>query len=321
MKFLKQRVVLITIFFRQNWRDTLVFFLGLLFSIFAIISFCLVLGIDIPIVRTPQISSLKDKITVSLSFTTALFAITSFTINTNNTFKKNKLDTDFMRSKYFNLKFDKFVDDKEFKEQYDYLVYVIEDMASMYDEKHATRIPILGMHERIDSKNEEYFSFLNERISFTSIENYEQTHAGKLLHIKKEISKVFNQVHQDSLLFEALIKSYNLKVDTKSQELLYTSKYNSDIFMNSYAKDDDYETINYQIILEMWQVLLINQKFGELAYEIVQSTSMLIKYSRNFSIDLIELDDVNYIFKQIERNKEVLSFMLRLDNKEVSELN
>ncbi|MBS1008087.1 hypothetical protein [Leuconostoc suionicum] len=318
MKFLKQRVVLIAIFLRQNWRDTLVFFLGLLFSIFAIISFCLVLGIDIPIVRTPQISSLKDKITVSLSFTTALFAITSFTINTNNTFKKNKLDTDFMRSKYFNLKLDKFVDDKEFKEQYDSLVYVIEDMASMYDEKHATKIPILGMHERIESKNEEYFSFLNERMRFTAIENYEKKHAGKLLNIKKDISKVFNQVHQDSLLFEVLIKSYDLKIDKKSQELLYTVKYKSSLFMEFYSKDDDYQTINYQIILEMWQALLINQKFGELAYEVVQSASMLIKYSRNFSIALIELDDVNYIFKQIEKNKELLELMFKLDNQKSS---
>lgn len=314
MKSLKQRVVLIAIFLRQNWRDTLVFFLGLLFSIFAIISFCLVLGIDIPIVRTPQISSLKDKITVSLSFTTALFAITSFTINTNNTFKKNKLDTDFMRSKYFNLKLDKFVDDNEFKEQYDYLVYVIEDMASMYDEKHATKVPILGMHERIESKNEEYFSFLNERILFTAIENYEKKHAGKLLNIKKDISKVFNQVHQDSLLFELLIKSYDLKIDKKSQELLNTVKYKSSLFMEFHSKDDDYQTINYQIILEMWQALLINQKFGELAYEVVQSASMLIKYSRNFSIELIELDDVNYIFKQIEKNKEFLELMFKLDN-------
>lgn len=314
MKSLKQRVVLIAIFLRQNWRDTLVFFLGLLFSIFAIISFCLVLGIDIPIVRTPQISSLKDKITVSLSFTTALFAITSFTINTNNTFKKNKLDTDFMRSKYFNLKLDKFVDDNEFKEQYDYLVYVIQDMASMYDEKHATKVPILGMHERIESKNEEYFSFLNERIPFTAIENYEKKHAGKLLNIKKDISKVFNQVHQDSLLFELLIKSYDLKIDKKSQELLNTVKYKSSLFMEFHSKDDDYQTINYQIILEMWQALLINQKFGELAYEVVQSASMLIKYSRNFSIELIELDDVNYIFKQIEKNKEFLELMFKLDN-------
>ncbi|WP_273712980.1 hypothetical protein [Leuconostoc mesenteroides] len=320
MKSLKQRVVLIAIFLRQNWRDTLVFFLGLLFSIFAIISFCLVLGIDIPIVRTPQISSLKDKITVSLSFTTALFAITSFTINTNNTFKKNKLDTDFMRSKYFNSKLDKFVDDNEFKEQYDYLVYVIEDMASMYDEKHATKVPILGMHERIESKNEEYFSFLNEKIPFTEIENYEKKHAGKLLNIKKDISKVFNQVHQDSLLFELLIKSYDLKIDKKSQELLNTVKYKSSLFMEFHSKDDDYQTINYQIILEMWQALLINQKFGELAYEVVQSASMLIKYSRNFSIELIELDDVNYIFKQIEKNKEFLELMFKLDNQKKSEL-
>ncbi|WP_188354132.1 hypothetical protein [Leuconostoc falkenbergense] len=320
MKSLKQRVVLIAFFLRQNWRDTLVFFLGLLFSIFAIISFCLVLGIDIPIVRTPQISSLKDKITVSLSFTTALFAITSFTINTNNTFKKNKLDTDFMRSKYFNLKLDKFVDDNEFKEQYDYLVYVIEDMTSIYDEKHATKVPILGMHERIESKNEEYFSFLNERIPFTEIENYEKKHAGKLLNIKKDISKVFNQVHQDSLLFELLIKSYDLKIDKKSQELLNTVKYKSSLFMEFHSKDDDYQTINYQIILEMWQALLINQKFGELAYEVVQSASMLIKYSRNFSIELIELDDVNYIFKQIEKNKEFLELIFKLDNQKKSEL-
>ncbi|MCX2667209.1 hypothetical protein [Leuconostoc mesenteroides] len=320
MKFLKKRFVLIAIFLRQNWRDTLVFFLGLLFSIFAIISFCLVLGIDIPIVRTPQISSLRDKITVSLSFTTALFAITSFTINTNNTFKKNKLDTDFMRSKYFNLKFDKFVDDKEFRNQYDYLVYVVEDMASMYDEKHATRIPILGMHERIESKNEEYFSFLNERISFTSIENYEKTYAGKSLNIKKNISKVFKQVHQDNLLFEALIKSYNLKMDKKSQELLETSKYKSSLFMEFYAKDDDYQKINYQIILEMWQVMLVNQKFGELAYEIVQSASMLIRYSKNFSIDSIELDDVNYIFKQVEKNKEILDFMFKSEVQKKPEL-
>ncbi|GEL85397.1 hypothetical protein Q8A50_04495 [Leuconostoc mesenteroides] len=321
MKLLKHNVFLLINLFRQYWKDTVVIFLGLLFSASAIISFCLILGVNIPIVHTPQISSLKDKITVSLSFTTALFAITSFAINSNNTFKKNKLDADFMRSKYFNLKFEKFVNDNEFKKQYDYLVYVVQDMTSMYDEKHETKVPILGMHERIESKDEEYFSFLNERISFTDIEKYEKTHAGKLLHIKNNISKVFNQVHQDSLLFEALIKSYNLKMDTKSQELLYTSKYKSEIFMDSYAKDDDYATINYQIILEMWQVLLIIQKFGELAYEIVQSTAMLIQYSRNFSIDSIELDDVNYIFKQIERNKEIMNFMLRSDNQKLSKLN
>lgn len=311
MQFLKNNVQLVVNYLIRHWRDFLVIILGFLFLVFSVTSFFLLLGTNIPLVSTPQISSLKDKITVSLSFTTALFAMTSFAINLNTNFKKNKLDTDFMRSKYFDLKFDRFSDDRLYKEQYDYLVDVVKDMASLYGQINETKMPILILTERPVSENDEYFSFLNDKVLFLDIENYEKKNTGKKLNIRKKISKVFSQVHQDSLLFEGLIKSYNLKINTESQKSLDTNKYHSSIFMDYYKRDDDYQAINYQIILEMWQVLLINQKFGEMAYKIIQSASMLTQYSRNFSINKIELEDVNYIFNQIEKNNKILNFMFR----------
>ncbi len=295
-----------------DWGDIFVISSGILFLMCLLISGLLVVGIGIPFIHVPQVPSLKDKITISLSFATAFFAIMSFSVNSNSTFKKNKLDIYLMRSKHFDSQFLKFKNMDDYNGHYDFLANIVKQMAFLYDTKYKTEKPILAITELSDKQAEFYNSFKNERISFNAIESSFREELSKKINIKKEISQLFLEVRVDISAYNLLIKGYGLKMNTESQRQFELIRFNSDVFAEYYSRPDKYQTINYQIILEMWQTMLINQKFGELAFHIVQSSGMLIKFPKDFSIRAVEKNDVNYIFDHIKENKKILDFMLKI---------
>ena len=84
---------------------------------------------------------------------------------------------------------------------------------------------------------------------------------------------------------------------------------NSLVFAEFYSRRDRYQSIKYQIILEMFETMLIHQRIGELAYNVVQSANLLMPLQKKIILLKIEEDDYNYLSSKFKKNAEIMRYL------------
>lgn len=293
----------------HKWRTVLSIICTSFFLITLVISGLVVFGINVPLIVVPQITELRDKVTVALSFTTAFFAMMSFSINASNNFKKNELDKNLIRSKQFDSKFSKFQNTEKFDKNHNYIINVVNELASLYSTVKKIDPPIIMMSKFSGDQGRAYNAFKDEFISFAAVESSWEKTRGTKPKIKKNLVKIFSEIQMDTSYFMLLIDIYGLSMDAYTKSQIDVMRKNSLVFAEFYSRRDRYQSIKYQIILEMFETMLIHQRIGELAYNVVQSANLLMPLQKKIILLKIEEDDYNYLSSKFKKNAEIMRYL------------